>query len=161
MIISINQLIAAFREFSQNHVMLQDFGYGQTYEIGTTQQMDFPFLWIAHTPQSNIQFINKTTIPTLNFFAFVLDQRNDQFGDEENGFASDNVADIMSDTFQIIQDFITFISLELNQYGVQLQENITVNPVYDETQDKSFGWYVEIQLKLKHVNCVIPYKNNL
>jgi hypothetical protein len=158
MIITINQIIQAFREFSDNHLMLQDFGYGETSEIGTTQQMNFPYLWVAHTPQSSIQFLNKTMIPTLNFYLFVLDQRNDQFGEDENGYSSDNVSELMSDTFQIIQDLVHFISTELNQYGVQLQENINVTPVYDETQDKSFGWYIEVQLKLKHVNCVIPYK---
>jgi hypothetical protein len=158
MIITINQIIAAFRDFADQHIMLKDMGYGQTYEIGTTRQMKFPYLWVSHTPQSQIDFVNKTTIPTLNFYIFVLDQRNDQYGDNENGFASDNVAELMSDTFQIIQDVVTFISLDLSKWGVMLGENILVNPVYDETQDKSFGWYIEVSLKLKHVNCVIPYK---
>lgn len=157
--ITINQLIAAFKEFADEHLFLQDFGYGETYDIGTTRQMKFPYLWIAHTPQSSIQFLNKTTIPTLNFFAFMLDQKNDQFAEDVNGLASDNSSELMSDTFQYVQDFVTFISLELNQFGVQLQENISIVPVYDETQDKSFGWYCEVQLKCRFVNCDIPYKN--
>jgi hypothetical protein len=159
MIITINQLIDAFREFSEDHLFLKDFGYGPTWEIGTTREMKFPYMWVAHTPNSTIEFINKTTIPTLNFFVFMLDQRNDQEGyNSENGLRSDNSAELMSDTFQYIQDFITFLILELNQYGVLLQQNINIIPVYDETTDKVYGWYADIQLKLKHVNCEIPYK---
>jgi hypothetical protein len=159
MIITINQLIAAFKEFSENHLMIKDFGYGPTWEIGTSRQMRFPYMWVSHTPNSTIEFANKTTIPTLNFFVFMLDQRNDQIGyDGEIGLNGDNVGELMSDTFQYIQDFITFLSLDLNQYGVMLQQNLNVVPVYDETQDKAWGWYVDVQLKLKHVNCEIPYK---
>jgi hypothetical protein len=156
-IITINQLINAFREFSQEHKFLKDFGYGPTWEIGTTRQMDFPYMWISHTPQSRIEFSNKTTTPILNFYAFMLDQRNDQIGERsENGLRSDNTAELMSDTFQFIQDFITWITLELNQYGVMLNNDPTVIPVYDETQDKSWGWYVDFELKIKFVNCEIP-----
>jgi hypothetical protein len=160
MIITINQLIGAFKEFADNHVFLKDFGYGPTWEIGTTRQMEFPYMWVSHTPNSTISFQNRTAIPTLSFFCFMLDQRNDMEGDDINGLNSDNTGEVMSDTFQFIQDFITFLSIDMQQYGVMLQENLNVTPVYDETQDKAFGWFVEIDLKLKHVNCVIPWRED-
>ena len=46
-IITINQLIKLFNDFSDSHLQLKDFGYGPTSEIGTTRQMNFPYLWVG------------------------------------------------------------------------------------------------------------------
>jgi hypothetical protein len=103
--------------------------------------------------------LNKTTIPELTLFIFALDQVNIQSVRDENGSYSNNEGEIMSDTFQYMQDIITFITLELNKWGIKLEGTPSLTPVHRETQDDVSGWFATITLKLMHVNCEIPYKN--
>lgn len=158
-IITINQLMAMFKTFATDHPQLNDFGYGPTSEIGTSRQMEFPYLWITHRTPSRINVTNRTQIPELLLTFLVVDQINNQTNYlDENGLDSDNGQEIISDMFQVAQDLVTYISTNLNQYGVLLTEDsIDVEPVFDETDDKAYGWLVEPTLKLMHVNCDIPF----
>lgn len=158
-IITINQLMAMFKDFATNHKQLNDFGYGQTSEIGTSRQMQFPYLWITHRTPSRINVTNKTQVPELILTFLLVDQINNQTNYlNENGLDSDNGQEIISDMFQVAQDLVTYISTQMGQYGVMLMEDsISVEPVFDETDDKVYGWLIEPSLKLMHVNCTIPF----
>ena len=157
-IISINQLIKMFSDFSDSHLQLNDFGYGPTSEIGTSTQMEFPYLWVTHRTPSTINVTNKTQIPQLTLTFLVVDQINIQKNIEDtNGLDSDNSQEIVSDTFQIAQDLVTYMSVSLGRYGVQLTEDsISIEPVFDQTPDKVTGWILDVNLNLKHTNCVYP-----
>jgi hypothetical protein len=158
-IITINQLMSMFKTFSDNHLQLNDFGYGPTSEIGTSRQMEFPYLWITHRTNSRIEVTNKTIVPELLFTFIIVDQINNQTNYlDENGLDSDNGQEIISDTFQISQDLILYIMTQMNQYGVMLSEDsITMEAMFDETDDKVYGWLLEPTLKLMHINCAIPF----
>ncbi len=158
MIITINQIMDAFRQYSDEHAFIKDFGVGPTSEIGTTKGMKFPYHWISLQP-STINVVNKTTIPELTLFIFALDQVNNQSVRDESGSYSNNEGEIMSDTFQYIQDIVTFISLDLNKVGIKIEGNPSITPVHRETKDDVSGWFMSITLRLMHVNCEIPYKN--
>jgi len=157
-IVTINQIIKMFSDFSDAHLQVNDFGYGPTSEIGTSRQMEFPYIWTTHRTGSVINTTNKTLIPELTFTFIVVDQINDQSNYLDiNGVNSDNQQEILSDTFQISQDLITYISTSLGRYGVMLTEDsITIEPLFDETQDKVTGWIMDVNLKIKHSNCSYP-----
>lgn len=156
-IISINQIVDWFEDFSQRHDQLNSYGYGETYDFGTTIQMTYPTMWVSHSDANSIGTSNKTTIPVLTFNVMIVDKINIQDNYEEsNSFKSDNKREIMSDTFQIGQDLITEIQGYWDSYGLILKSDVTCIPVVDETPDKVCGWMFSIPFTLRFVNCSFP-----
>jgi len=158
-IVSLNQLVTWFEAFADNHFFLKDFGFGEPYDIGTTRQMEFPYMWLTLDDTSVIATGTniKSAIPDYSFRVFFMDKINIQENYlDQNGFQSDNSQEIISDTIQYLQDLITYIQQEWGQYGVLLSADVTFSPVIDETQDKSTGISASITLRTRQVNCVIP-----
>lgn len=158
-IVSLNQLVEWFESFADRHYFLKDFGFGEPYDIGTTRQMEFPYMWLTLDDTSIIATGTnvKSAIPDYSFRVFFMDKINIQENYlDANGFQSDNSQQILSDTIQYLQDLVTEIQQDWGQYGVMLSADINFNPVIDETQDKSTGVSASITLRTRQVNCVIP-----
>jgi len=87
-----------------------------------------------------------------------VDKLNDNENlDNVNGEDSNNGQEIMSDCLQYVQDFITYVLSEWGKYGVAIVDSPTITPVWDETTDKVNGWALDIALRLKHYNCLLPF----
>jgi hypothetical protein len=158
-IITINQLISWFQSFQERHFFLKDFGFGEPYDIGTSRQMNFPYMWINLNDDSVIPVAsnNKTAIPEISFTVLFMDKINDQDNYlDTNGFPSDNSQEILSDCFQYLQDLITEVQSHWQPYGVLFSQDISFFPVIDDTTDKSTGINARVVLRLKQVNCIIP-----
>jgi hypothetical protein len=154
-IISLNQIVKLMNDFSDASLFLNDFGFGHTSDIGTSVQMTFPYMWVTPQP-STIGNINKTTIPSYNFSIIFADRINDEPNNNNtNGENSNNGQEILSDMFQVAQDFITYANSNWNVYGVILEDSITITPTMDATDDKVNGWVLDIVLKTKFINCEI------
>lgn len=154
-ITTLNQLIDTFKSFTNDHLILQDFGYGPTSEIGRSIQMKFPYLWITHSSSSIISIQNKTQIPSINFTFIIVDQINDQANYmDTNGNESTNVQEILSDCLQIVQDLIGF-TLSIPTIKL-LEEDVSIEPVMDETTDKVSGWSVDLSIRIPYLNCTYP-----
>lgn len=162
-IVSINQLITWFEDFQENHYFLKDFGFGEPYDIGTSRQMDFPYMWVTMNEDSSIQTASnvKSAIPDISFSVMFMDKINNQPNYlDQNGFQSDNSQEILSDTLQCLQDLITMIQQNWGQYGVLISQDVSFYPAVDETQDKATGVVARIVLRTRQVNCVIPESPN-
>lgn len=157
-IVTMNELIKKFDTFSDNHEQLMDFGYGPTSDIGVSRKMSFPYLWITHRGPSTIQVQNKSQIPEMSLTFIIVDQINYQKNYlDENGLDSDNQQEIISDCLQIVQDLINYISSQLGRQGVKIMdEAVTIEPTFDDTDDRVTGWVADIPLKLIHFNCSTP-----
>ena len=158
-IISLNQLINWFQQFQINHDFLKDFGFGEPYDIGTSRQMTFPYMWITMNEDSSIATgsNNKSAIPDLSFSVMFMDKINIQENYlDTNGFPSDNSQEILSDCLQYLQDLIVHIQQDWAQYGVLISQDISFYPAVDETPDKATGIVARIVLRTRQVNCIIP-----
>jgi hypothetical protein len=158
-IISLNQLISWFEDFQENHYFLKDFGFGEPYDIGTSRQMNFPYMWVTMNEDSNIQTAsnNKSAIPDISFSIMFMDKINNQPNYlDTNGFQSDNSQEILSDTMQCVQDLIVYIQQNWQQYGVLISQDVSFYPAVDETTDKATGVVARFVLRTRQVNCVIP-----
>jgi len=158
-IISLNQLINWFQLFQQNHYFLKDFGFGEPYDIGTSRQMTFPYMWVTMNEDSSIATgsNNKSAIPDISFSIMFMDKINIQENYlDTNGFPSDNSQEILSDTLQCLQDLVTMIQQNWGQYGVLISQDVSFYPAVDETQDKSTGVVGRFVLRTRQVNCIIP-----
>jgi hypothetical protein len=158
-IISLNQIINWLQLFQQNHYFLKDFGFGEPYDIGTSRQMTFPYMWVTMNEDSSIATgsNNKSAIPDISFSIMFMDKINIQENYlDTNGFPSDNSQEILSDTLQCLQDLITQIQQVWHQYGVLISQDVSFYPAVDETQDKSTGVVGRFVLRTRQVNCIIP-----
>lgn len=158
-IITLNQLISWFQSFQERHYFLKDFGFGEPYDIGTSRQMDFPYMWVNLNDDNNIATGSniKSAIPDLSFSIMFMDKINIQDNYlNQNGFQSDNSQEILSDMIQCLQDLIVYIQNDWQQYGVLISQDTSFYPVVDETQDKSTGIMARLVLRTRQVNCIIP-----
>ena len=162
-IVSINQLITWFQDFQENHYFLKDFGFGEPYDIGTSRQMKFPYMWVTMNEDNNIATGSnvKSAIPDISFSIMFMDKINNQPNYlDQNGFQSDNSQNILSDTLQCLQDLITEIQQNWGQYGVMISQDVSFYPAVDETQDKATGVVGRFVLRTRQVNCVLPESPN-
>ena len=158
-IVSLNQLIRWFQTFQENHYFLKDFGFGEPYDIGTSVQMDFPYMWVTMNEDSNIATAsnNKSAIPDISFSIMFMDKINNQPNYlDTNGFQSNNSVEILSDTLQCLQDLIVYIQQNWQQYGVLISQDVSFYPAVDETTDKATGIVGRFVLRTRQVNCIIP-----
>lgn len=158
-IVSLNQLINWFQQFQINHYMLKDFGFGETYDIGVSRQMTFPYMWVTMNDDNNIATGSniKSAIPDLSFSIMMMDKINIQENYlDTNGFPSNNSQEILSDTLQYVQDLVTYIQQNWGQYGVMISQDVNFYPVVDETPDKATGMLARVVLRTRQVNCIIP-----
>jgi hypothetical protein len=156
-IISLNQIIDLFSNFADRHYFIKDFGYGPTSEIGTSRQMEFPYLWLSLDQNSTIVVQNKTAIPQYGITVLFMDKINIQKNYLDiNGVNSDNSQEVLSDMLQLLQDMITEIEVEWGNYGLRIEGSVNCFPGVDETQDKVNGWVGQFTLRVKHSNCILP-----
>jgi hypothetical protein len=155
-IITLKNLIGLFREFSNSHQQLSDFGFGPTYSIGTTVQMKPAYLWVTLQP-SSISLVNNTSIPTYNFSVIIADKLNDNIDiPKKNGSESLNELNILSSMNQIAQDLVAEMSVNWSKYGILLNGEAQISPVSDETDDKVSGVAVNLAVTCRHFNCDLP-----
>ena len=157
-IITLNQIISWFEDFSTRHYMLKDFGFGEPYDIGTSRQMTFPYMWVTMNEDSVIVTSTnvRSAIPEFSFSVMFMDKNIQENYLNVNGFNSDNSQEVLSDMVQILQDLITEIQQYWTQYGILFSQDVSFFPVIDETTDKSTGVVGRFVFKLKQVNCDIP-----
>lgn len=156
-IITLNNVIKLLKQFADGHGQLNDFGFGDFADIGTSRQMQHPFMWVNVAPSTVTYNENKTILPILALQVAIMDQTNDQANTlNENGYESNNVSEILSDTLQILLDLIGEISRNFGKYGIVIDGDLSYEPMIDETDDSSNGWLLDISLKLQHSSCVIP-----
>lgn len=159
-IISLNQIVKLFKDFTTNHLQLKSFGYGPTSDIGTSVKVDYPACWLTHTEDSTLQVLNKNIAPELRFTVLFFDKINMQHNvDNVNGEAADNGQEVLSDTFQYGQDLINEIMTYWGHYGIMLNGDVNASPIMDETDDKVNGFQFNISLRLKHYNCAMQIGN--
>lgn len=154
-ITTLNQIITWFRQYAEQHPTLRDFGYGATDMIGTTRPLNFPYMWIASTNSNPITISNHIIQPEFEFLAMFVDALSDQTQvTEENGYASNNEQEVLSDTYQIIQDFIAWLNSSWRATGITLGNVAPAQPVSDTTPDRVSGWAFTFSLKIPYNQCV-------
>lgn len=150
-----NDIVNSFREWALNECdFLNDFGYGSFADFGTSRQMKYPCMWMDHQVTQTIQVLNRVQTPLHGFTIVFVDQINQQENvRDDNGYLSDNRQHIMSDMFQVAQDFVQFLIASSPTTDMVIEGDISVEPVEDETPDKVCGWKLDIVVKAKHFNC--------
>jgi hypothetical protein len=150
--LSINKIVSIFRDLAVRSEMLNDFGYGPTYNIESrTEPMLFPYLWL-----DDIGSVIESTDAGYKsmyytFDLYVMDKINK--GDS-------NYNETISDTNTILNQI--FAEMSQHKYyrdmGLNLNGNITMEPVTEATNDNVNGWKATITLKQPYrlTPCNVP-----
>jgi hypothetical protein len=148
---SVNQIVSIFRDLALRHDMINDFGYGPSYNIGASRPMRFPYLWIEQGQAQVLKSINGYKENIYAFQIYCMDKINK--GD-------DNYDEIISDTKFILDSIISDMSQ--HKYYVDLNlslfQDITMEVVVEATDDNVNGWIANVSLKnpVRYTPCNVP-----
>lgn len=159
--ITLNQLMNAFKQIAATDPRINAFGTGQRYDILTDIEW-YPYMWIVSDLPHDILYTdaNKYRAIEFNFTIRIGDKNNNQINAYGAvGLNSNNGQDITSDTFTILSDVINCISEDsLGLFsGVSLIGDISAQPFYNEDSGDVNGFEADITLRVRNENpCVSP-----
>ena len=150
---TLNQLIEEFKGYQETNGFINDFGYGQVYDISRSKPSQYPLMWVTHTQPSRVDIQNRVVMPRQQFTFLFLDQISQIDNTlDENGFDSNNIREIISDQLQWAMAFITYL-MQLNYIVLG---DIRYDVVQNETKDRLYGIRLDVEMEIKRFNCVIP-----
>jgi hypothetical protein len=141
---SLNQLINIFEEFSTNHYQINSFGFGEIWEANGDPKTtgNTPTLWVFPT---QAQVTDNTVIYSFDVRCWDLVTKGE--GNEN---------DVLSDTQQILSDFVLYIKHESFNFG--LVGEPTMTPFTEQLADEVTGWQLSIDIEVNKIDsdCQIP-----
>lgn len=136
---TLNQLYQVFQNFSTNHGQLNGYGTGDLWEVGMTEQLQYPILWVNPTQSKMIKGASGYATTDTTFRVFILDRvkpdltNADEVLSDMNQIGHDLVKDIDSNPL-----FLTGSSYTFNS------SDITMEYVGEKLKDNVSGVYVEL-----------------
>jgi PKD repeat protein len=136
-----NILYKYFKDFADNHLQIKDYGYGDLWEISSSQATTYPLFWVSPQPSN----ISGNEI-TYNFNILIGDRLED--GDA-------NKVEVESDTFQIGLDLLA--TLNINR-DVDLDKNNTLTPFIHDFKDRIAGHLITLSVTadFDYNECAVP-----
>jgi len=136
-VITLNTFEEMFGRIANGHGMLNDYGFGPSYNIGQDAPMKYPFLWVEPVSTTLLNGGTGTgtsyLTQTYQFHFIVFDKINKGDG---------NYNQTSSDTDYILKTIIA----ELDQdpywinYSLSLDGDISFEPVFEQLTDNANGW---------------------
>lgn len=136
-----NILYKYFKDFADNHLQIKDYGYGDLWEISSSQATTYPLFWVSPQPSN----ISGNEI-TYNFNILIGDRLED--GDA-------NKVEVESDTFQIGLDLLA--TLNLNR-DLDLDKSNTLTPFIHDFKDRIAGHLITLSVSapFDYNECAVP-----
>lgn len=149
--LSINKIISIFRDLSLRQEMVNDFGFGPTFNIGASRQMKFPYIWVEQGSTTTVRSEYGYREIYISLTVYCMDKIN-------NG--EDNYDNLISDTHYILDTMISEIDQHkfYRDMNISLVDNITMEPVLEGTDDNVNGWMADMAFKIpiRYTPCNIP-----
>jgi hypothetical protein len=150
------EIINRFRQAASDHLMIQDFGYGQLSDIKTQSQLgpeedgaDYPYMFLNSTTSNR-----NGPVMNYSFNVIMMDMARTEEGD-----VYDNYISIQSDCQQYIDDILArMYYFYTDKPDIQLT-GITYTPFKEKYQDELAGMTatITIQVPVPINECVAPY----
>lgn len=145
---TLNQITDRLEQLSVDHHQINDFGHGDTSEIGTHQgrELGYPYMHIDYA-ETRYAFGNNRGIgyKIYTMTVLVVDKITPNIY---------NSPEVMSDCEGILSDIIQFVSTDstLRDFRIETAD-ITADPVSDEDKDGTEGWVARIPFKIPYSYC--------
>jgi hypothetical protein len=136
-----NILYQYFKDFADNHLQIKDYGYGDLWEISSSQATQYPLFWVSPQPST---ISGKEINYTFNILI------GDRVTDGEL-----NKVEVESDTFQIGLDLLATLNLH-NE--LDLDTNNTLTPFVHDFKDKIAGHLITLSVSapFNYNECAVP-----
>lgn len=146
------ELVDSINLVVDNHLILQDFGYGALTDIKTVDEgtrVNYPYAFLNPT-----QSTRTGQAITYRFNLIVMDVAQE---DPTNGFA--NYLKVQSNCQQYIDDILANLRFSTPYKDFDLTLNVNLTPFKERFQDTLAGMTatLEIELPLPLNNCITPY----
>ena len=146
------ELVDSIALVVDNHLILQDFGYGALTDIKTVDEgtrVNYPYAFLNPT-----QSTRTGQAITYRFNLIVMDVAQE---DPTNGFA--NYLKVQSNCQQYIDDILANLRFSTPYKDFDLTLNVNLTPFKERFQDTLAGMTatLEIELPLPLNNCITPY----
>jgi len=149
-----NQIKDIFYSLAMGNLMVNDFGFGPTYNITTGKQNKYPLMWVEPSSGGAVRTdIGQSRISVFNysFNIFVVDRI--EKGDS-------NFDELLNDCQFILQSTITMLDKHpmYTDLGINTEGNILWQPVFEVEDDNVNGWMAQITLRVpnRFTPCNIP-----
>lgn len=150
--LSINKIVSIFRDLAVRSEMVNDFGYGPTYNIESrSEPLRFSYLWL-----DDIGSVIESTDAGYKSIYYTFDL----YCMDKINKGDSNYQETISDTNTILNQIIAEMAQHkyYRDMGLNLNGNITMEPVTEATNDNVNGWKATMTLKMPYrlVPCNIP-----
>jgi len=144
--LTINQIVNKLQEIQEEHAQLNDFRFGDPFEYGANNPIEYPFLGAALVPGSLEK--RKQNIKLLLFVADLVNK------DESNE------TEVLSDTQLILLDIYAQLWEYLEENSIELAANATLSDFTERWDDEVSGWQTEITISqfYSRDTCQVPAK---
>jgi hypothetical protein len=162
--ITINKLVSILKDWSNSNPLINEFTYGIDYDFATSKSFSYPLMYVDLDMNQSINILNNTNDNQIMFNISFLDLLNDQHNlANKNGYESNNTADILSDSYQLIEDLLTFLrSYQAQKLGIFLNDqSAVITKVFDEWTDKVVGMTVNLLIRFDYNVCMNFYNPNI
>jgi hypothetical protein len=136
-----NILYKYFKDFADNHLQIKDFGYGDLWEISSSQATTYPLFWVSPQPSS----ISGNEI-TYSYNILIGDRLED--GDA-------NKVEVESDTLQIGLDLLATLNLHTE---LDLEKSNSLTPFIHDFKDRIAGHLITLSVMapFDYNECAVP-----
>ena len=136
-----NILYQYFKDFADNHLQIKDFGYGDLWEISSSQATQYPLFWVSPQPSN----ISGNEI-SYNFNILIGDRLEDGDG---------NKVEVESDTLQIGLDLLATLNLHTE---LDLEKSNTLTPFIHDFKDRIAGHLISLSVMapFNYNECAVP-----
>ena len=136
-----NILYKYFKDFADNHLQIKDFGYGDLWEISSSQATQYPLFWVSPQPSN----ISGNEI-SYNFNILIGDRLEDGDG---------NKVEVESDTLQIGLDLLATLNLHTE---LDLEKSNTLTPFIHDFKDRIAGHLISLSVMapFNYNECAVP-----
>ena len=148
---TINQLTKVFQDFADNHGMVNSFGTGDLWEVGMSESLLYPVVWVQPTESRLIKGQSGYSTTNTRFNIFILDRVKKDETDE---------MEVLSDMSQIAHDLVKDIDGNptfLNGNYTFNAEDIVLEFVTEKLKDEVSGVFLSMTFTTPfNLGCTTP-----
>lgn len=148
--LTLNQTVEILKNFTSKHKSLNSFYFGDKWEVGASNNIQYPLLWCSLT--------NTTTTNGVIERKFVIDISDKVNLDESNE------THVLSDCELIAFDLINYLE-QIETLGevpnFTVTKNSTLTDYTEDRDDMVTGWFFDLSVKtfISNYSCNLPINN--
>lgn len=144
--LTLNQTIEILKNFTSKHKQLNSFYFGDKWEVGASDNIQYPLLWCS--------LLDSSIVNNLVSYRFQIDISDKVNLDESNE------THVLSDCQQIAFDLLNYLEQisDNEDIGITSSKDATLTDYTEDRDDMVSGWFFELTISSHIFNnsCNLP-----